>query len=244
MPVQNNDFVEYLSAGAGSSGGAITGSSVTSGILDNLWPDITDIMRTAGGVLYRKTYLANTNATETAGKPAVYCSVLPLSMNISIGLGQGGGEADSAQGNMAAWSANAVCSVISDGPDTRQVQVQGLSAGGVVQSENLTMNGTSEVTGALTFSKVYRVGIISGGTDAARTITVRQGVGGTTRGTIGPSKSLCWLWLLNPSARAAGIQHPDLAPGASIPVWQRLQWAANIPSYRPNTTTLAVEETA
>src|SRR5512143_1360059 len=80
------------------------------------------------------------------------------------------------------WTANAVAAVISDGADTRQITIQGRTAAGAIDTEVLTLNGTTEVVGAKTWERVLTITAASA--SGTRTVTVRQGAGGATRATI------------------------------------------------------------
>ena len=95
-----------------------------------------------------------------------------------------GGAIDTAtRPSLTQWSANAVAAVVSDGADTRTVTVTGRLASGVVDSEVLTLTGTSEVVGAKTWERVLKVVLST--TSGSRTVTLKQGSGGSTRATIG-----------------------------------------------------------
>lgn len=87
-------------------------------------------------------------------------------------------------------TANSVIAAVSDGVDTRQLTIDGLDAGGAPQSEILTLNGTTEVVGLLTFSQIHLCTLSAA--DGARTVTVRQGAGGATRATLGPNVTATW----------------------------------------------------
>lgn len=82
--------------------------------------------------------------------------------------------------------ANALIAIVSDGADTRTVTVYGRLASGVRDSEALVLNGAVEVVGAKTFERLLKV-IISA-TSGTRTVTVKQGSGGATLGTIPPNE--------------------------------------------------------
>ena len=95
-----------------------------------------------------------------------------------------GGAIDTAdRPEFTQWTANAVAAVVSDGADTRTVTVEGRLATGAIDSEVLTLNGTTEVVGAKTFERVLTITLSA--TSGTRTVTVRQGSGGATRATIG-----------------------------------------------------------
>jgi hypothetical protein len=141
---------------------------------------------------------------------------------------------------MTAWSANAVVSVASSSTDARTATVYGLTTGGTPVSETLNLLGTNEVLSSNTYSKVWAV--ILSATHGSNTVTVRQGSGGTIRGTIGPNLLNCWLWV-NAFDRATGIALTNLLPTTAIPIWARQSWSAGVAAMRPTYQTIAIEET-
>jgi hypothetical protein len=82
-------------------------------------------------------------------------------------------------------TANSVIAIVSDGADTRNVTITGRRPNGVIDSETLTLNGTTEVVGTKTFERLLKV--MASTTSASRTITIKQGSGGSTLGTIEPN---------------------------------------------------------
>lgn len=245
MAIVNADIALLLSAGAGSNGGAISGSSVTSGVSNNVWPDVSDASRLAGGEDERKVFWKNNSGSSAALVPILYAPVLPTNCTLSLGYGvNDANDADPLQGNMSPLGAASVVAVVSDGADTRQATVVGLNNAGtpVPTVETVTLNGLTEVLTATTWSKVYAVYVSA--IDASRTVTAKQGAGGATRGVIGPSKKVCWLWIVSPSAKAAGIALTDLAAGGIVGMWMRIVWTAGVASVRPNTMTVQFEENA
>ena len=241
MPVLTGDILMHLSVNAGSSGGAMAGSTVTSGVTNNVWPDVSDGDRIAGGDLYRKTFWANENEIDALLLPVVYCPVLPTSMELSIGLGfDSSSDANPLQGNMTAFSAAALVEVVSDGADTRDVTIWGVDNAGDPVTEELTLNGDTPVLGATTFATVYAM--VADGTSGSRTIEIRQGSGGTLRGSIPPNELCCWLWIVEPDAKGEGIALPDLGAGQSYGIWHRLSWLPDASPVRPNSLTTRIEE--
>jgi len=241
MSVSTGDISHLQSANAGSSGGAISASGITSGVKNNVWPDIDATSLAAGGTTYRKTFWKNTNGTDAMLAPVVYTPVMPTNATLELGIGyDSSSDDDAAQGNMTAFGANAVVGLISDGADTRTATIYGLDASNNPVSEAVVLTGASEVLSATTFSKVWMVRLSA--TDGSRTVTVRQGSGGTTRGTIGPSKLLCFLWVTAGTAKASGIALPDLPAGQNYGVWRKLTWTAGAGTVRPNTLTVQIEE--
>jgi len=98
-------------------------------------------------------------------------------------------------------TANSVIAIVSDGADTRQVTITGRLATGAVDTETLTLNGTTEVVGAKTFERIQKV--VAASTSGTRTVTVKQGSGGATKGTIPPNEKGFYRQFNN-SASATG----------------------------------------
>ena len=84
------------------------------------------------------------------------------------------------------WAANNIAQVLSDGADTRTVTVTGRLTTGVVDTEVLTLNGTTPVSGAKTWERIQK--IVLSATDASRTVSIKEAAGGTVRATIGPNE--------------------------------------------------------
>lgn len=241
MSVSDSDFQHLTSASTGSTGGAITGSSITSGVKNNVVPDKSSAERLAGGTDYRKTFFKNNHGTDAAVLPVLFTPVLPTNMTLSIGFGVNAStDDDPAQGNMTAFGAGAVVALISDGADTRVCDIYGI-VGGVPTKEQVTLTGAVEVLSSATFTTVYAV--VPASTSGSRTVLVKQGSGGTTRGTIGPNKKLCFLWVTTGgTSKAVGIQLPDLAAGQNYGLWRRLVWTAAVGAVKPDTESLRIEE--
>lgn len=240
MPVSTSDIAHLESANGDSEGGAITGSGITSGVTNNVWPDVTDSERIAGIVRYRKTFWKNNHGSDAMVNPVVYYSVGPTNAALVLGLGVDSSDDDDAtQGNMTAWGASAVVSLTSDGADTRVATTYGVDGSSVPTTEAVALTGASEVLSVNTYSKVWAVWLAS--ESGSRIVTVKQGAGGTTRGTIGLNKKICWLWV-SASSKGAGIALPDLASAQNYGVWRRLTVTAGAGAVRPNTLTVRIEE--
>lgn len=242
MPVVSADILQYTSEDASSTGGLITGSTITSGIPNNVWADITDGERIAGTIKYRKTFWKNTNATDSLLLPVIFISVTPTNATLHVGLGVNHTDDDnSAQGNMTAFGATALVAVISTGADTRVVTIYGLDGSGNPQTETVNLNGTSEVLSANTYSALYAVWLAS--THGSNVVTIKQGAGGTSRGSIGANEINSWLWL-TATSKGAGIKLPNLLALQNYGVWRRLTVSAGAGPVRPNTLTVRIEENA
>lgn len=240
MSISNSDWGGYLSNLP--TNGSITGTGITSGVANNVWPNISETDRLAGGTLYRKTFFKNNNGTDAAVLPVVWFPVAPTNMTLVLGIGiDNSADSDSAQGNMTAWTSSAKVALISTAADVRVVTIIGMDNSGtpVPVTENVTLTGAVEVLSTLTYSKVWAV--IAASTNA-NTVTVKQGTGGTTRGTFASGKLGCWLWVAAGTAKSSGIALPNLAFGASIGVWHKLTWIAGATAIQPNTLSVEVQE--
>lgn len=254
MAIVSADLKEYKSNSTDSDGGAITATEVVDNTDNNLFSDITGDEAAAGGTEYRKAFRKNTHGTLTWQNVVTWLQSQPTNAALSFGFGiDHADDADGAQGNMSAFSANAVVAVVSDGADTRQVTVVGEDASGNRQQEVLTLNGTTEVVGSLTFSKLYGAYVAS--LSASRIVTIRQGSGGTTRGTIGINKKISFIWYGrrysggspvdaeggNMASKAAGMEHGNIAAGANFGLWYRLTWPAGAGAVTANSTQVKSE---
>lgn len=101
--------------------------------------------------------------------------------------GTSGGAIDTAsRPELTQFAAPAIVQIVSDGADTRTVTVTGRLASGVIDTEAIVANGTTPVNGAKTFERILKLVTTSNGT---RTISVKEGAGGTTRATITPNET-------------------------------------------------------
>lgn len=239
MSVGDSDLQHLYSASAGSTGGAITGSGPTSGVKNDVWADVLNAARLAGGTSYIKTFFKNNHGTDDWLLPIMYIPLFPVNMTLLIGLGVNAStDDDPLQGNMTAFGAGARVALISDGADTRVCNVWGI-VGGVATMEQVTLTGAVEVLSVATFTTVWRVDPAS--TSATRTVLVKQGTGGTVRGTIGPNKRGCFLWVSAGTAIASGIKLPNLAAGQSYGCWRKLSWTAGAGAVKPDELRVKVE---
>lgn len=95
----------------------------------------------------------------------------------------GGAISTTTKPTLDQFTSNAIAQVVSDGADTRTVTVTGRLATGVVDTEVLTLNGTTPVSGAKTWERLLSV--VLSATSGTRTVQVKQGAGGTVRATVG-----------------------------------------------------------
>jgi hypothetical protein len=239
VSVQQDELIWRKSATGSSDGGAVSGTLLTSGLKNDLWPNISDANRLLGGTRYKKVFVCNDAPTDALVLPAIWNFQQPTNMDQWVGLGfNDANDADGAQGNMTAFSADALVALVSSAADARTASLFGLDAGGVPQTEDVVLNGTTEVLSIGTYSTLFGVHL---DTTGATTVTVKEGTGGTARGTIGSGKVACWLWL-EALTKPAGVYLPSLAAGTEYGVWLKQTWAAAAGGIRPNADIVAVEE--
>lgn len=254
MAITSADLKEYKSSNTSSDGGDITATEVVDNTDNNLFTDITGDEAAAGGTEYRKIFRKNNHGALTWENVVSWLLSQPTNAALSFGFGLNStDDTDGAQGNMTAFGANAVVAIVSDGADTRQVTIVGEDASGNRQSETLTLNGTTEVVGSLMFSKLYGAYVAS--LSGSRIVTIKQGSGGTTRGTIGVNKKISFIWygkkytgasLGNAeggdmASKAAGMKNGNVAPAANFGLWYRLTWPTSAGAVTANSTQVKSE---
>ena len=112
-----------------------------------------------------------------------------------------GGAIDAdARPNLDQFTANAVAAAISDGTDTRNLTVTGRLATGAIDTEVLALTSAVEVVGSKTWERVLHVVLAS--QDASRTVTFRQGSGGTTRATLVPNQTDAFIMFIDAASES------------------------------------------
>lgn len=101
------------------------------------------------------------------------------------------------------FTSNAVLSLTSSAADTRVVAVTGRDATGAVVTENMTLNGTTEVLSTNTYERIQSVYAAS--SSGTLTITVKQGAGGSVVTTI-PINEIGFHMMFQNAASAASTQ--------------------------------------
>jgi hypothetical protein len=239
VSVQEGELVWRKSATGASDGGAVSGSLLTSALKNDLWPNISDASRVAGGSRIKKVFVCNDASVDALVQPSVWHFQQPTNIAQQMGLGfDDANDADGAQGNMTALSASATPVLQSSAADVRVADIWGLDGGGVPQTETVTLTGTTEAPAALSYSEVHGVHLAAPG---SQTVVVKEGTGGTVRGTIGPGKVACWLWY-DANSKAAGIMLPSLPAGSDYGLWLKQTWIAGAGGVRPDAAILATEE--
>jgi len=217
---------------------------------NNLFPDVSAEQATTGITLYRKFFRKNTSTADTWFSVVSWIAKQFTNAAVSIGWGlDSADDNDPNQGNMSPMSANSQIAVVSDGIDVRIMLLRGLDAAGNPISETITLSGTTEVLSSNTFSKLYSAMVNA--TDPSRTITIKQGSGGPTLGTIGPNKIISFLWFGkkvnanneivdaeggNANSADTGIKIGDIPPGGYFGIWVRLMVPAGASAVGNNTT--------
>lgn len=240
MSVTASDIHYFKSATGDTAGGALSGVEILGSTLNNFWIDVSDAERTAGGNRTRKWFLTNSHSTDSMLVPSVWVSQTPTGTTERLGVGfNDTNDSDATQGNMTAWGSNAKVALISDGADTRTATIVGLNTSAVPTSEDVTLTGAVEVLSGTTYSVVYAVHLSA--VSMSRSVLVKQGTGGTTRGTIGTGKVTCWLWV-TATNKAGGIRREDLVAGSDFGYWDDISWSAAVASARPTTSQISAEE--
>jgi hypothetical protein len=217
---------------------------------NNLFPDVSAAQATTGVTLYRKFFRKNTSSADTWYAVVNWIAKQFQNAAVSIGLGiDSADDADPAQGNMVAMTSSAQIALVSSGADTRVVTLKGLDTSGNPITENVTLNGTTEVLSTNTFSKLYLAYVDS--LNSSNTITIKQGSGGSTLGTIGPNKKVSFLWfgkkvdasnnIVNAeggdvASYDTGIKIGDVSTGGYFGMWVRLMVPAGASAVGNNTT--------
>ena len=221
--MDGTDLHFYLSATGASEGGATSTTPIVDAVDNNVFSDVSSSSRIAGGTEYRKIFMANEHATDTYAAHSIWISTAPSHCVGSIGLGFDDADDDEATGgNLVAFSAPAKVSLASDAADTRSVDIYGL-VGTTPTKEMVILNGAAEVLSTATFAAVYALHTTVSG---SRTVTVKQGTGGTTRGTIGIGATNCFLWL-TAASKSVGLRPPALIAGATEGIWEKVVWTAS-----------------
>lgn len=223
MTVAGSDLHWYLSASGPSAGGAKSATEPPSAVDNNVFPDISDIDRLAGGSVIRKIFLANQHAVDAYLPHSIWIYRKPVSCTSWIGLGfDDADDDDPTVGTLDDMGSSDKVALISDGADTRSVDVWGYDGSGDPIMETVVLTGAVEVLTSATFSSILAVHTTI---SASRTITVKEGAGGTPLGTVGIGAVNCFRWL-DAASKPAGIKLPNLPAGQADGLWERRDHAA------------------
>lgn len=227
MPVESSDLVWYLSTAGASEGGAKSATAIVDATDENLFEDISDVARIAGGSQIRKLFMANEDGVDALADHSIWCFVVPTNATPFIGLGvDSADDADPDAAALTNFSATAKVALVSDGADTRIVRVRGKDGAGAPITEDVVLTGASEVLTVADFSLLYCVSVDA--VSASRTITIKQGTGGTTRGQIPIGLIVCFRWISGATSKSTGIHLTELVTGSADPIWTKLEWAADV----------------
>lgn len=242
MSITASDIEMYKSNGTNSTGGTITATAITDATLNNLFDDVTADEASAGATEYRKIFVKNNHGSLTWTSVVFWRSSNTTSTDDEISLGIGSSADDDGSSALTAFGANAVVALVSDGTDTRNVTLVGEDASGARQTETVALTSAVEVLSSGTYSKLYLAYVSS--TSATRTVTIKQGSGGTTRGTIAPNKYSAILYL-DPTTAADGFELGSIAAAASQGLWLKRVVGASAVAVSSNSGTIQVRgETA
>ena len=227
MPVVDADLIWTLSASGASEGGAQTATVIPDNVDENLFEDVSDVSRIAGWTEIRKLYLGNEAITDALPAHSLWELASPTGCTASLGLGvNSADDADSAAGTLVDFTAPAKVSLVSNGSDTRTVRLRGKNTAGDPLTEDVVLAGASEVLSVVDFSSLYLCA--ADAVSASRTVTIKQGVAGTTRGTIPVGLLCCFRWLTGATSKSLGIHLTAMATGGEIPIWARIVGPADI----------------
>jgi hypothetical protein len=114
----------------------------------------------------------------------------------------GGGIATTSRPVFAQFTAAARLALVSSGTDTRTATIEGRLSSGAIATENVALNGTTEVLSANTYERILRVTLSA---TAATTVTLRQGAGGTTIATIPANETQVTLMFYDSASEASAV---------------------------------------
>ncbi len=239
MPVVGSDLIWYKSTSGASEGGARSPTVIVNAVDNNVLSDVSDVARIAGGTQYRKIFLNNEDGVDSYLPHSIWIPTQPVAVTASIGLGFDDADDDeSTGGNLVAFSGAAKVALVSDAADTRSVDIFGL-VGTTPTKETVVLNGASEVLTVATFATGGPFALHTT-ISASRTVTIKQGTGGTVRGTIGIGTVNCFRWVTPATSKSTGIHLPSLVTGQADGIWERAVYAAGAAA-GPQTFPLATE---
>lgn len=241
MTVLTTDLAFYKSSNGVSVGGTISATVITNSSLNNIFDDVTAAEALSGSTEYRKIFFKNNHGSDSLISPVLWRSVDTLSPDDEISIGIGTADDDDGSSELVAMTANSKVTLVSDGSDTRSVNITGEDNSGNRQSETIVLTGTTPVDSSNNYSKLYRVNPTASGT---RILTIKQKSTGATLGTVGLNKLSAILYQ-NVTTKETGIKLLTIAPGNSGAVWLKRTVVAGAGGYELNQGTIKIEgETA
>ena len=156
--MDGTDLHWMLSSSGASEGGAESATGIVDATDNNVFPDVSDASRIAGGSMTRKIFVENTHGTDAYGAHSIWVLVVPTNATGSIGLGfDDADDVDPAMGTLVDFSAGAKVALVSNGSDTRPVDIWGL-VGTTPTMETVVLTGTAEVLSVATRRRHRRFG--------------------------------------------------------------------------------------
>ncbi len=242
MSIVIADIKFYKSVNTDSTGGAITATEIADLTPQNLFDNVTVDEAEDGVTHYRKFFVKNVHSTISWQNVVAWILSLTESEDDEVEMGVGTALDDDGSRILIPLTASSHIALVASAADVRTVTLIGENTNGAYLSESKVITGTTEVLSTNIFSKLYSVSVttISG----TSVITIKQGTGGITLGTIAVSTYSAILYS-SPLTKAAGFELSNIAPSASKALWLKRIVQPASSAYSINKGTLKFEgETA
>jgi len=219
MALKDTDLKEFKSvyeSDTNNCGGLISDIEIQTSTDNNLFPDTS-----AGGIHYRKCFKKNTSTVDTWNNVVSWIVSQPKDCVVYVACGLN--HADDTKGRLSEltpFTTSAKVALVSNGSDTRSVDIVGEDALGNRILETVILNGLNEVLSVNTYSRVYYVAVQT--LNDIRTLTIKEGSGGAVRGTIGINGKLCTCFRSDITSKGNGYKHGNIAPGGVFGLWYKL----------------------
>lgn len=238
MSIVQADIKFLKSSNTDSAGGIISATEITDLALNNLFDSVSVGEGESGLVDYRKLFVKNTHVSISWQNVAAWILAQTASEDDEIALGIGTNVDDDGSSTLTPLSASSVIALVASFADYRSVTIVGEDADHALVSETIALNGTAEVVGAQVFSKIYYVSVslLSG----SGFITIKQGSGGVTVGTIGISKYSAILYLAA-LTKEEGFKIGNIPAGSAFALWLRRTVVAGAGAYSANNGVIKVQ---
>ena len=227
MPVVDADLIWTLAADGASEGGAQTATVIPDAVDENLFEDILDAARIAGWTQIRKLYLGNEDGVDALPDHSLWVLAGATGCTVELGLGINHADDDEpSQGTLVDLAAPGKVALISNGTDARTVTIRGKDSAGDPFDEDVVLDGSNEVLTVADFSEIYLAA--ADALSGSRTITIKDGAGGSTIGTIPTNEIACFRWLSGATSKSTGIHLVAMPTGGEIPIWIRIVGPADV----------------
>lgn len=236
MSIVQSEIQFFQSANANSAGGAISASQISDNVLNNLFSDTPAASAYSGAVDYRKCFVKNANASLSLQNALFFKTTSTPSPDDEIYVGIGTSSDDDGSQELAAVTLPSAIVLVSSAADTRVVTLVGEDVNGSRLSETVTLNGTTPVTSANTYSKLYTVSVASSNTN---TVTVTQNTGTIVLGKLNSNKLSC-IYYQNVTTKSAAFKLGTIASGASIGLWLKRVTLSGANQYTSNSCQLEI----